>query len=120
MTALAVTEMCKLCTYSLRLLKALTETPRYATAYVWLSVILESLLYSYTFWSLIFFIVLGFIFCFSFKCYVLTFSCMHLSFLFNFVIFKMCICSTCKVLAFSFGSVFSCFNTTINCFCPHL
>ncbi len=32
---------------------------------------------------------------------------MHLSFLFNFFIFKMCICSIYKVLAFSFGSVFS-------------
>ncbi len=46
---------------------------------------------------------------------------MHLSFLFNFFIFKMCICSIYKILAFSFGSVFSCFNTTIDCFCcPHL
>ncbi len=31
---------------------------------------------------------------------------MHLSFLFNFFIFIMCICSISKVLAFSFGSVF--------------
>ncbi len=30
---------------------------------------------------------------------------MHLSFLFNFFIFKMCMCSIYKVLAFSFGSV---------------
>ncbi len=46
---------------------------------------------------------------------------MHLSFLFNFFIFKICIGSIYKVLAFSFGPVFSCFNTTIDCFCcPHL
>ncbi len=43
--------------------------------------------------------------------------------LYAFVIFikKNCICSIYKGLAFSFGSVFSCFNTTSDCFCcPHL
>ncbi len=72
---------------------------------VWLSVMLEALLYSYTFCSLIFLIVLCF-FCFSFKCSVFKLCCMHLSFLFNFFTLKMCICSIYKVLAFSFGSVF--------------
>ncbi len=65
---------------------------------------LEALLYSYTFCSLIFKIVIRFIFPFSFKCSVLKLCCMHLTFL--FVYFKMCICSIYKVFAFSFGSVF--------------
>ncbi len=53
--------------------------------------------------------------------YFVLFCFMHLSFSFNFFIFKMCRCSIYKVLAFSFGSIFSCFNSTIDCFyCPHL
>ncbi len=36
-------------------------------------------------------------------------------------LFLKCVCHIYKVLSFSFGSVFSCFNTTIDCFCcPHL
>ncbi len=49
---------------------------------VWLSIMLESLLYSYTICSLIFWIVLSFI----------CFIC-------HFFIFKMCLCSIYKVLA---------------------
>ncbi len=76
--------------------------------------------YTHTFCSLIFEIVFSFIVCLSFKYLVLK-CCMHLLFLFHVFIFQMCICSISKVLAFSVGSVFGCFNTTIDFFCcPHL
>ncbi len=51
------------------------------------------------------FLVFSLILVFLFKCSVLKFCCMHFSFLLNFFIFKMCICSIYKVLAFSIGSV---------------
>ncbi len=71
----------------------------------------------FTVCSLIFLIVLSFIYFFL----VFHLKCSVLKFLLNLFIFKMCICSIYKVLAFRFGSVFSCFNSTIDCFCcPHL